>query len=84
MKKQELNRDIRRLYSQYKANSGKGDADLTKYFEWVEKTAKPELIRLYNADTSLKSLNANNLRLLIRLNLVYRAIPFHKFGLYID
>lgn len=82
MTKQELNRDIKRLFNKYAAKRG-GEAT-NEYFKWVDDEIKPELKRLYYADTSLKSLTADNLRRLLRLNLSLRVIEFHNFGLHID
>lgn len=82
MTKNDLNRDIKRLFNQYKANSG-GEAT-SEYFKWIDTVVKPELKRLYHADTTLNSLNATSLKMLIRLNLLLRVIPFHQFGLYIN
>jgi len=82
MTAQELNRDVKRLWNQYKANCG-GDAT-DEHFKWIETAVKPEIKRLYYADTTLNSLNANSLKMLLRLNLLFRVIPFHHFGLYIN
>lgn len=84
MTKQELNAAVKRLAARYTNNKPAEGADLNLYFKWLEDEIKPELRRLYHADTSLKSLTADNLRRLLRLNLLLRAIPFHQFGLYID
>lgn len=81
MTKRELNRDVKKLYDEYYHNSFKAP---NEYFEWIETEGKPELIRLYNADTSLSSLTADNLRKLLRLNLRLRAIALHLFGIDIE
>lgn len=82
MTKQELNRDVKRLFNRYKANSGGEATD--QYFDWLEKEVKPELRRLYDADNTFNSLTADNIKRIIRLNLLLRVIPFHQFGLYIN
>ncbi len=78
MTTQELNRDIKRLSKKYNAKS-RGEAT-KEYFDWLEKEIKPELRRLYYADSDMSDLNSNSLRILIRLNLSLRVIPFHHFG----
>lgn len=85
MTKQELNRDIKRLWKQYNQYKAKNGSNATnEYFAYIDENIKPELKRLYYADTSMKSLNADSLRYLIRLNLSLIVIPFHHFGLSID
>ena len=78
----ELNRDVKRLWVACQA--AKGMHDLDKYFKWVEDYVKPEISRLYHADNTLKSLNADNVRRLLRLNLSHKAIALHHFGLHIS
>lgn len=78
MTKQELNRDVKRLYNKYKANSG-GEAT-NDYYKWLDETIKPELKRVYYADDNFEYLTADNIKRIIRLNLSLRVIPFHQFG----
>lgn len=80
MTTQELNRDVKRLTK--KVNSIKVHGD--EYYTIIEKEIKPEINRIYFADRTLKSLNADNLRALLRMNLKYRAMPLHTFGLFIE
>jgi len=82
MTTKELNRDIKRLYKNYMAKR-QGEAT-DQYYKWVESEVKPELKRLYYADNTFNSLNADSLKMLLRLNLCLRVIPFHQFGLFID
>lgn len=84
MTKQELNAAVKRVANKYKNNSPKEGEDLDPYFKWVENEIKPEVLRLYRADTTLQSLTADNLRRLLRLNVLLRVIPFHQFGLHVE
>lgn len=80
MTKQELNRDVKRLTKKVNSINLHGE----DYYNLIEKEIKPEISRLYNADRTLKSLNADSLRALLRMNLKYRAMPLHIFGLFIE
>lgn len=81
MTAKELNRDIKRL--------AKKDADISKmnsndaYYQLRESLIK-EYTRLYYADKEFKYMNAASMRIMIRLNGIYRAIPLHQFGLNIE
>ncbi len=79
----ELNRDIKKLHNEIKNQSSKavgGDTN-TDYFNYIEGIAKPEFIRLYNADNTLSCVSKYSLLVLLRLNVRHRFIPFHQFGL---
>lgn len=80
MTKQELNRDIKRLNSAYLACRELSGDD---YYNRKDELMK-EYVRLYNADTTFNSLTANSLRILIRLNLIFRCIQPHTFGINIE
>ena len=81
MKNSELNRDVKRLGIKYvKMLASGGDP----YFQWLENEAKPEIKRVFGADTSLSVLTAANLRRMIALNNKIQAVPFHVFGMMID
>jgi len=82
MTNRELNRDIKRLYNNYKLRCGEQATD--EYFNWLEKTVKPEFSRLYNADNTFQVLTADNIRRMLVLNRVLRVVPFHQFGIYIE
>ncbi len=82
MTNKELNRDIKRLYNAYKSKCGGEATD--EYFAWIENQVKPEFVRLYHADNTFQVLTADNIRRMLVLNRVLRAIPFHQFGLYIE
>jgi len=70
MTKQELNRDIKRL-----ANN---------HHSMEEADVKNEIKRLYYADSTFEYMNLNSVKMLLRLNLRYRVISLHVFGLHID
>mgnify|MGYP000612029665 CR=1 FL=1 len=78
MTTQQLNRDIKRLAATVKKHKQNGET-LQK-----EEEIRKELNRLYYADTTLEAASKNSLMILIRLNLRFRAIPLHIFGLDIE
>lgn len=83
MTTKELNRDIKRLLNTYKAlNELKMDNDT--YFKSIELSIKPELKRLYYADQEMKYMTKDSILILLRLNVRFRVIPFHQFGLFIN
>jgi hypothetical protein len=79
MKPSELNRDIKRLSAKVKSISNSPN-----YFDIVESEIKTEFKRLYYADTELKYMNLNSIKIMLRLNVQLRIIPFHNFGLFIE
>ena len=70
MTNRELNRDVKRLARHHE---GMEAVDVIK-----------EIRRLYFADAGFTALNKKNILRLLRLNLIYRAVELHQFGLYID
>ena len=72
MTSKELNRDIKRLTKLVGT-----DKEYTPEFE-------KEFRRLYYADSSMEYLNADSMRIMLRLNVRKRFIPFHQFGLMIN
>lgn len=81
MTKQELNRDIKRLANEiYRISFDTQE----KYFEYLEKEAKKEFIRLYNADRNFEYMNGKSVLIMLKLNLTNKFIPLHTFGLNID
>ena len=70
MTKQELNRDIKRLANNHATMN---EADLNKEFK-----------RLYYADSNFEYMNLNSLKMMLRLNLRYRVIALHFFGININ
>jgi hypothetical protein len=81
MTKQELNRDVKRLVKSIKSLD---NTNLDTYYKQVNEIISKEFKRLYYADDSFSSLSANNIRMMLRINLKFRFIPFHNFGLNID
>lgn len=72
----ELNRDIKRL-----SNKVKNRTDGSIQFE---DEIKNELRRLYYADREFTAMNKQSVLILLRLNLRYRAITLHHFGISIN
>lgn len=70
MTKQELNRDVKRL-----AN---------KHIEMQEQDVIKEFKRLYYADSNFEYMNLNSVKMMLRLNLRYRVIALHIFGININ
>lgn len=70
MTKQELNRDVKRL-----AN---------KHIEMQEQDVIKEFKRLYYADSNFEYMNLNSVKMMLRLNLRYRVIALHFFGININ
>ena len=73
----ELNKAVKKLNSELCRMSFE---DTGKYFEYIEKEAKNEFIRLYYADKTLESLSKRNILVMFRLNLKHRFIALHNFG----
>lgn len=76
MTKQELNRDIKRLY-----NNIEKAKNTPLFFEYIEKQAKKEFTRLLYASDDFSALSKKSVLILYRLNLRHRFIPLHTFGL---
>lgn len=76
MTKQELNRDIKRLY-----NNIEKAKNTPSFFEYIDNNAKKEYTRLLNASDDFSALSKKSVLILYRLNLSYRFIPLHTFGL---
>lgn len=79
MTPQELNRDIKRLVKKYHAIKGTED-----YFARVKDTIEPEWIRIYRADREMTYMNKESIKAMLRMNLLFRFIPLHQFGLNIE
>src|SRR5574343_740679 len=80
MTKQEYNRDVKRLR---KAVDGLG-ATTDEMWEYIDKTLKAEFIRLYDADRTFEYANKESVLTMLRINLRFRFIPLHSFGLWIN
>lgn len=85
MTKQELNRDIKRLYKSF-LNKKSGDTRTWTREDWTafenenEKIQK-EFKRLYFADKNLEYITLNSLKMLLVVNNSMRIIPLHTFGI---
>ena len=84
MTKQEINRDIKRLYKRF--NTGPYDvtdwnAEQWRAHEQEKQEENEEFKRLYKADTTLKSMNRKSILMLYRINQARRIIQFHIFGI---
>jgi hypothetical protein len=79
MTSKELNRDIARLHKAVKALDGNPDRD-----NIINTVIRKEFLRLYRADNTFEYMNIKSLRIMLRLNLLYRFEPLHTFGIYIE
>ena len=83
MTTKELNNKIRKLYNEVsKLQSEQTNLDV--FFSIIDTEIKPKYTTLYYADDSFKSLTKESILILIKLNLRYRFISFHQFGLNIN
>jgi len=73
MTKQELNRDIKRLWKKTK------EADVL--CEWTISEIKAEYKRLFYADPEFEHMNKDNLLRMMALNSKHRFIQLHQFPL---
>lgn len=79
MTPRELNRDVARLASTVEKLTQLNDTDI--YFKEVEVTVKPEFMRLWRADSQFIYMNKRSILIMLRLNLRFRIIALHSFGL---
>lgn len=80
MTKNELNRDIKKLKSEFYRI---GFWDL-EYQEQQKPALIKEFKRLYDADRNFEYMNKDSILTMLRLNLTYRIIDLHLFGINID
>ncbi len=84
MTNSELNRDIKRLKAAISKEQSKITQDNNEaYFKFIEDKAKPEFLRLYRADQEFTAINLQSIKIMLRLNVRFRIVPFHQFGLMI-
>ena len=87
MTKQELNRDIKRLYKAFLKRKSGDTSNWTakdwQNYEQQEDELKKEFSRLYYADKEMKYITLENLKIMIVLNNSLRVIALHSFGNYI-
>lgn len=79
MTKQELNRDIKRLWKAYI------NLDITKesYYSKRDKLGE-EFKRLYNADKTFEYMNKESILVMYNLNLKCRWVQLHMMGINAD
>lgn len=78
MTTRELNRDIKRLANElYRPSFGDNDT----YNTYKENEGKAEFMRLYRADSEGKYMSHKSMLQLYQINLRFRYIPLHSFGL---
>lgn len=82
MTKQELNREVKKLFREYYKLRAKNE-NTPEHWTETERMTK-RLNDLYRADTSLNSLSRENVLRMLSLNVSLRAVPFHQFGLMIE
>ena len=58
--------------------------DQDQYFSYIQDQAKNKFIELYNSDPKFEFMNKENILIMIRLNLKFRFIPLHLFGINIE
>jgi len=84
MTKQELNRDIKRVIKKALTLEAQNfDSISDTYYRELDQL-KLELHRLYLADRTMEYMNIHNIKAMLRLNVRYRYMPLHEFGLFID
>lgn len=74
--KNKLNRDIKNLLK-YDVEEVIKDAQIRNWHH-------SEYKRLYRLDPKFEYMNKNSIRIMLRLNLLYRIISLHNFGLEIN
>lgn len=80
MTKQELNRDIKRLYKKY---SNRESWDKEQYWD-IESQCKSELHRLWFADREKAYTNYNCFKMLIVMNQSWRVITLHQLATFLE
>jgi hypothetical protein len=81
MTNQEYNRDVKRLGKAVNKLGGSSD---TEYWRKVEEEIKKEWTRLYNVDHKFEIATKNTVLTLMRINLRFRFIPLHSFGIMVE
>ena len=86
MTTQQLNRDVKRLSASIVAmhQTVQKNNEQDVWFEFLENYAKKEFIRLYNADNTLNSLTKDSILLMLSMNIKFRFVSLHTFGLMIN
>ena len=82
MTKQELNRDIKRMYKSYFDKIYTLESN--DFFNWIEESLKPEYKRLYFADNNASVLTLDSLKRMMIIYSKIQVIPFHTFYIEIN
>ncbi len=84
MTNKELNRDIKRLQSDFKKHwASFGIVPNNDYYAQTDLLHK-EYKRLYYADSTGEAMNYTSFKFMYRVNLRERILPLHTFGLNIE
>jgi hypothetical protein len=83
MTKQELNRDVKRLFKKEQSLNAT-HMTCEDFYTIIDNEIKPEFLRLYRADKNCEYFNLQSLKMLISLNQRYSIIPQHQFFLTIS
>lgn len=83
MNKREYNRDVKRLKNKVVKFTAKGEAT-REDLDTFENEVKAELSRLYYADTNFEYATKQSVLILFRLNLRFRVVQLHMFGIFIN
>ncbi len=76
MTPRELNQDVKRLVKHVKKLERANELDDGKVVT--------EILRLYRADDTFEYMSKDSVLKLLRLNLRFRAVPLHTFGVRIE
>ncbi len=77
-----MNKSLNKIMIEKKLN--RDIKDLLKYANDDSLAFRNEFRHLYGLDPSFKSMSKKSILIMLRLNLRYRIIPLHTFGLNID
>jgi hypothetical protein len=77
-----LNVAVKRLKKQINAKHAEPHT-VEQWYDYLDEKVKPAFLKIYNADTTMAALNADSMRIMLRLNVRFRIVPFHQFGLFI-
>lgn len=82
MTNRELNRDIKRLFK--RINKAHYTMDIESYYGFIETVARPEYKRLFYADRTMSSWNAQSHIYMLDINVTHRFIALHNYRRYIN
>jgi hypothetical protein len=84
MTTKELNRDAKRLLALSKTLTDDLFQNNPVKYDSIVDAVKAEISRLYYADSKFEYANKQTILILMRLNLRYRAVVLHVFGINIE